>query len=360
MVRKVLDDPKPYRSRLADEQLLAANDWRHEAGVLQEVYRELLPALREIPPQALTVTEPPEVAPNQEHGDRVTEGVVLGIGPANSAGQAWAWSRAAARLLPRVRPSVITVRNEKYDFPTDVPVLRTAFAGDTSWQAAAAASALGTWTHALLEAGRPVFGTLNGRDFRGDAAMLAEAGVKVGLVLHGSEVRDPRIHATRHLWSPFSDPSEPRTKRLQQVCDRLLPLVQSFGGPVFVSTPDQLDYLPGATWLPVVVDTDRWRPGPPVLERLVPLVVHAPSTPWLKGTDQVLAILQPMADAGRIELRLVTGLPPAEAAELIRSADIVVDQALLGLYGVAGVRGHVGRSSRARVCRRVTAGSGAG
>ena len=151
---------------------------------------------------------------------------------------------------------------------------------------------------------------------------------------------------------------EPLTRRLQHVCDTLRPLVALFDGPVFVSTPDQLDYLPGATWLPVVVDTDRWRPGPPVLDRPVPLVVHAPSTPWLKGTDQVLATLQPLADAGRIELRLVTGMPPAQAAELIRSADVVVDQVLLGLYGVlaceamsAGrlVLGNVGERLRSRV-----------
>lgn len=358
MVRKVLDDPAPYRSRLADEMLLTANDWSHEAGVLQEVYRELLPALREIRPDTLTVAEPPEVAPREEHGDRVTDDVVVGIGPANSAGQAWAWSRAAARFLPHVRPSVITVRNERYDFPTDVPVLRTAFAGDTSWQAAAAASAAGTWTHALLEAGRPIFGTLNGRDFRGDAAMLADAGVRVGLVFHGSEIRDPRHHAQTHEWSPFTDPAEPLTRRLQEQCDTLRPLVALFDGPIFVSTPDQLDYLPGATWLPVVIDTDQWRPGPPVLQRRVPLVVHAPSTPWLKGTDQILTTLQPLADAGRIDLRLVTGLPPAQAGDLIRSADIVVDQVLLGLYGVlaceamaAGrlVLGHVGERLRARV-----------
>ena len=51
-------------------------------------------------------------------------------------------------------------------------------------------------------------------------------------------------------------------------------------------------------------------------------------------------------------------MPPAQAGELIRSADIVVDQVLLGLYGVlaceamaAGrlVLGHVGERLRARV-----------
>ena len=42
-----------------------------------------------------------------------------------------------------------------------------------------------------------------------------------------------------------------------------------------VSTPDLLLDLPGAVWLPVVVDTELWRPGPPVLEREVPVVLHA-------------------------------------------------------------------------------------
>jgi hypothetical protein len=51
-------------------------------------------------------------------------------------------------------------------------------------------------------------------------------------------------------------------------------------------------------------------------------------------------------------------MPPAQAAELIRSADVVVDQVLLGLYGVlaceamsAGrlVLGNVGERLRSRV-----------
>jgi len=359
-VRRVLANPEIYRAALSDPQLQADHVWEHEAATLRDVYREIL----RLPPAQEPADapgeggrpEPPEEVPTTR--PTCSDGVVLGIGPANSAGQAWAWARAAERHLQGVQSCVVAVRNGKYDYPSDVPVARTAFARDTTWQAAAAQAASATWTHALFEAGRPIFGTLNGRDFRGDADLLRRAGVRVGLALHGSEIRDPRQHAATHPWSPFADPAESRTKRLQHGCDELLPLVRSFDGPVFVSTPDQLDYVPGATWLPVVVDTNRWRPGPPVLERPVPLVVHAPSTPWLKGTDQVLATLQPLADAGKIELRLVTGMPPAQAAELIRSADVVVDQVLLGLYGVlaceamsAGrlVLGNVGERLRSRV-----------
>ena len=359
-VGRVLANLKQYRFAVSDPALQADHVWEHEAAVLRGVYREILglPPVQE-PVAAAGEGGRPEPAEEEPASLRASsDAVILGIGPANSAGQGWAWARAAERHLQDVQSCVVTVRNGKYDYPSDVPVARTAFARDTTWQAAASQAASATWTHAIFEAGRPIFGTLNGRDFRGDADLLRRNGVRVGLAMHGSEIRDPRLHASTHPWSPFTDPDDANTKRLQRGCDTLLPMVRAFDGPVFVSTPDQLDYLPEATWLPVVVDTDRWRPGPPVLERRVPLVVHAPSTPWLKGTEQVQAVLQPLADAGRIEFRLVTGMRPAQAAELIRSADVVVDQVLLGLYGVlaceamsAGrlVLGNVGERLRSRV-----------
>jgi glycosyltransferase involved in cell wall biosynthesis len=213
----------------------------------------------------------------------------------------------------------------------------------------------------LLEAGRPILGGLAGRDFTGDAELLSAAGVGVGLVLHGSEVRDPRRHRATHEFSPFADPKDALTKKLQGGVDALLPKVRAFaadGGVVFVSTPDQLSDVPEATWLPVVVDPATWPVRADVLTREVPLFVHAPSNPQLKGTAQVEAVLGPLAARGVIDVRLVTGLPPAEAAALIASADVVVDQLLLGLYGVLAceamatgtlVLGHLGDTLRRRV-----------
>ena len=201
-----------------------------------------------------------------------------------------------------------------------------------------------------------MFGALSGPDARNDAAFLRAGGVRVGLVFHGSEVRDPRRHARTHEFSPFRDPHDPYTRKLQAVADRTLALASDFEGPMYVSTPDQLDYVPGATWLPVAIDLEAW---PITTEhRTVPLVVHAPSNPVLKGTSAVEEALQPFIDAGRIEYRRVSGLPPQDAARLVRSADIVIDQVLLGLYGVlacealasgAVVLGLVGSAIRDRV-----------
>ncbi len=357
-VRRVLARREQVRAALADPGLLAAYTWDAQARVLQNVYRELLPEAelpREVAP--LPAAEPPErTVP--------AVGRTLVVGPANSAGQAWAWTRCAARYLDGVTGWTVALRNDRYDYPADELVAPQDYLADAGWQLRTLARARTGWTHVLLEAGRPVLGGLAGRDFVGDAELLRRSGIEVGLVFHGSEVRDPRRHRARHEFSPFADPADVLTRRLQTRCDALLPLVADFDGPLFASTPDQLDYLPDhARWLPVVVDTGIFTPtGVPApldaAARARPLVVHAPSNPALKGTEFVQRELGPLHEQGVIELRMVTGLPPTQAAELVRTADIVVDQLLLGLYGVlaceamaAGriVVGYLGEALRRRV-----------
>ena len=106
----------------------------------------------------------------------------------------------------------------------------------------------------------------------------------------------------------------------------------------------------------MVVDLDSW-----VLHRShrqIPWWSTRRRTRCSRGPPRSRPPLQPFIDAGRVEYRRVTGLQPAEAAGLIRQADIVIDQVLLGLYGVlacealasgAVVVGLVGPQIRSRV-----------
>ena len=67
-----------------------------------------------------------------------------------------------------------------------------------------------------------------------------------------------------------------------------------------------------------------------VSERLVPLVVHAPSDRGVKGTESVLAAVEQLRQEGlRFEFRLIENMPNSQLRELLVEADIVVDQ----LYG---------------------------
>jgi len=281
---------------------------------------------------------------------------VLGIGPANMAGQGWAWSRAVRRELPGVGVEVFAVPHPALAFPVDVEVPPDAFARDVRWQVGMEMHLQAELTHLLIEAGRPVAGTLNGKTFAADARRLRDAGLAVGLVFHGSEIRDPRVHAERYEWSPFRDRKDPLTARLQRQVDQLAPLVAAFDGPTYVSTPDLLDDVPAASWLPVVVDLDVWTPGDEPLRRERPVVVHAPSHRALKGTELIEPALAELEAGGLITYRRIEGVPAAEVPALIRAADVVLDHFGIGNYGVLTCEAMAtGRVSISHIHERVRA-----
>jgi hypothetical protein len=293
--------------------------------------------------------------PDPGHGLAVG-GTVLGIGPANMAGQGWAWSRAVLRELPGVEVEVFAVPHPTLAFPVDVALPADAFARDARWQTEFELHVRSELTHLLIEAGRPVAGTLNGHTFAADAARMRAAGLAVGLVFHGSEIRDPRLHAQRYDWSPFRDPKDPLTARLQRQVDALAPLVAEFDGPTYVSTPDLLDDVPGATWLPVVVDGSVWTPGEEPLRRDRPVVVHAPSHRALKGTELIEPVLARLEADGLITYRRIEGVPAASVPALIRDADVVLDHFGIGNYGVLTCEAMAtGRVSISHIHERVRA-----
>jgi len=86
--------------------------------------------------------------------------VVLGITPANFAGQGWAWGRSVERDLKDVSAQVVA-NPGGFGFRTDV-VLTAEMAADLDWQLGQARRVLGGWTHVLAESVRPVLGQLNG------------------------------------------------------------------------------------------------------------------------------------------------------------------------------------------------------
>lgn len=353
--RAVLARHDDIRATIAGHpDLLTPYAWERQAKTLRGLYRSLLGADRVREPEEESelddLVEVPAV--------RTDRPSVLGIGPANMAGQAWEWAKAVEREVPGVTTEVVVVdRGGPLQYPADVRVPAETYAKDASWAAALEARVLDSWTHVLLEAGRPLFGLRHGRDFSGDVPVLRAVGVHVGLLFHGSEIRNPRRHAESTPWSPFRDPDEALTARLQSQWDVLHPLVEAFDGPTFVSTPDLLDDVEGAHWLPVVVDVARWATDAPVLERDVPVVLHAPSRASIKGTAHVDAAIQPLADAGLVEYRRLEGIAPEMMPAAVADADLVLDQFSLGSYGVMAVQamaagrvvlGHVTETVRER------------
>ncbi len=283
----------------------------------------------------------------------------LRIGNANTGGQPRLWASALMREHPEaIAESVWLIRDQPVTFPADHNVTYQQWVSP-AWQRQLVRKLENRVTHVLTESHRPAVGAKFGKYFHEETAWFKEVGIAQALVFHGSDIRNPRLHAALELDSPFRDPEEELTAALQGQVDAITPHVLAFDGPVFVTTMDLMDYLPEATWLPVVVDTDIWssdivpfsRPG-------APKVFHAPSRGSMKGTDDVDQICLRLQAEGRIRYVREEGLTRQRMQESMMDCDIVIDQLRLGDYGITAVEamsggkiviGHVSERVRKRI-----------
>lgn len=362
-VEKALAQPASFTDLSKNAEALLQFSWESQEPSLLEAYRVAL-RLRFRRGQEWNDTE--SVATEgwgfAEPGnpDATIKGT-FGIGPRNGNGMAWEWSKALRRVYPQIDVQVFSVQYHtgKLDmtFPChhSVPLAQWK---SLDWQLAWARYVLENFSHLLIEQALSVCGTLNGRRFYHDLPMLTAHGISVGLVFRGSEIRDPRKHAEREPYSPFRDPDDPLTQRLQQQVDAMRPHIDAFDGRTFVTTLDLKDDLPEAHWLPHVIDIDRWAGDGPILQRAVPVVVHAPSREKMKGSSHVDDVCIPLAEAGKIEYRRLRGIPFEQMPGTLRGADVVIDQLALGSYGVLALQamcaqrlviGHVSERVRRRL-----------
>ena len=68
-----------------------------------------------------------------------------------------------------------------------------------------------------------------------------------------------------------------------------------------------------------------------------PLIIHTPSNKTLKGTKEILSAIEQLKGKYKFDFQLIYGLKHSEALDMIRNCDIVVDQLVLGAYGVAAL-----------------------
>jgi glycosyltransferase involved in cell wall biosynthesis len=159
-------------------------------------------------------------------------------------------------------------------------------------------------------------------------------GKRVFFTFHGTDVRIRRIHEQVNPWSYYrtSDiaADDDRTEKVIEIC-------RTYADGMFVTSIDLRHFVPEAVVLPRIIDLADW-PEQPAAQRDVPVVLHVPSQRGTKGTDRILAGLERLRDNGvAFELRLLEGVPHAEARRAIADADVVVDNLITGDYEVVSV-----------------------
>ncbi|MDQ1911284.1 glycosyltransferase [Paenibacillus sp. GD4] len=86
------------------------------------------------------------------------------------------------------------------------------------------------------------------------------------------------------------------------------------------------------------IDLEKYMPDPRFkFRKKKPLVVHAPTSPEIKGTKFILQAVEELKSQYDFEFVLVQGKSHDEARQIYQQADIVLDELLCGSYGILAI-----------------------
>lgn len=131
--------------------------------------------------------------------------------------------------------------------------------------------------------------------------------------------------------------------RLDRNRRRAIEKIERHADHIFAVNPDLLSFLPQekTSFLPyTVADFATIAPKTtPFCKNGKVRIVHAPTQRGAKGSDHVLAALATLAEEfpERLEVTVVEGMSHADAIATYRTADLFIDQVLVGWYGGVAV-----------------------
>lgn len=98
------------------------------------------------------------------------------------------------------------------------------------------------------------------------------------------------------------------------------------------------DYYKNIYVLPIAHDVSGTIPSFPIAKKKIPLIIHAPTQPVFKGTSFIEAALKELSAHGiAFDYRRIENMSNEEARKVYREADNIIDQVLVGSYGMFAV-----------------------
>lgn len=120
----------------------------------------------------------------------------------------------------------------------------------------------------------------------------------------------------------------------------LIKKMSGFVQHIWALNPDLLYFLPPnkASFLPYTVSRFDVEPALPNFDRKIK-ILHAPTNRATKGSQYILKAFENLKKKypNAFEVVLVENVPHAQAVQMYRSADLIVDQVLIGWYGAFAV-----------------------
>jgi Glycosyl transferases group 1 len=170
-----------------------------------------------------------------------------------------------------------------------------------------------------------------------DLPIIRAQGAKIIYRFTGYDLRRRSLDMELNPYSPFHAGFEmPYDEQLQT---EYLAHLRQFVDAFVVQDPEMGAFLPEAEVIPRGIDLDQL-PHVGVEPKTVPLIVHAPSNPELKGSAHVQAAVEALRARGlQFEFKLIQEMKHEDAIGWYKRADIIIDQLLIGWYGVLAIEG---------------------
>lgn len=167
-----------------------------------------------------------------------------------------------------------------------------------------------------------------------DLGILKLFGKKVFMEYHGSEIRyifyrpdGGRMVRTED--AGLRESSRKLQRRVEKHADGIIVHDEELQSNLFSSYDKPVHIVPLRVDLDRFPETTGFNP--------VPLVLHAPSHRGIKGTEDVIKAVEQLRQRETFNFRLLEGMDHQELLRTLRESDIVVDQLLIGSYGMLAV-----------------------
>lgn len=168
---------------------------------------------------------------------------------------------------------------------------------------------------------------------KSDLKQIMDAGKKVIVHHHGSEVRFPKMAREKNPYvktKPYWT-DQIITTSLQQLSRYISHAIYSYRELYTYIEP----FYKHLYYVPYGLNVSEISPHYPEPDPPIPLIVHAPTHREIKGTNVILRAIQKLKQEGyRFRFQLIEQLPHQSLQAVLQSADIVIDQLRIGDYGI--------------------------
>ncbi|MBL0941522.1 MAG: glycosyltransferase [Alphaproteobacteria bacterium] len=166
--------------------------------------------------------------------------------------------------------------------------------------------------------------------------LLHLAGKKVILNTYGGDVATPRLRKRPELKYSLYDGylADPQYRAYNEKAIARNTRILEKQADFIISAIDHVDYLNRVdAYLHLrCIDTENIQPKFETNNK-TPILIHAPNHRLVKGTEQIIAAVESLNKRGlQCDLRVIENTSNSKLLEIIKEADAVVDQLLLGTY----------------------------